>query len=63
MTTEQKVLASFGRQMMELAMVEKNDMIANALSRVGEHLAERASVDGLEPVDHKVIAYAHGKIN
>jgi len=63
MNTEERKISRFGRQMMDLAAMERNDAIANALSRVGEHLAEKASIEGLTDLDKKVIRYANQKIN
>jgi len=63
MTMQQRIVCNFGRKMMDLAALETNDTIANALARVGERLAETASIDGLTDVDHKIIRYAHQKIS
>lgn len=65
MTAEQKRVSSFGRKMMDFS--EKGDSatpleILNAFSRVGEHLAEKATTKGLSDIDKQVIKYAMKKI-
>lgn len=63
MTPAQRLIANFGRTMMDMAAIEKNDTISNAYARVGEHLAEKASFKGLNKLDHEIIAYAKARSN
>lgn len=63
MTPAQRNVSNFGRKMMEMAATEKNDMISNALARVGEHLAEKSSVKGLTTVDLQLIRFAKARAN
>lgn len=58
MTNNQVRIADFGRRMMDLAAVHQNDQISNELSRIGNRLAETASLDGLTELEKKVIRYA-----
>lgn len=61
MTPAQYTIANFGRTMMEMAAVEKNDMLSNNLARVGERLAEKASLKGLTDLDHQIIRFAKAR--
>lgn len=61
MTPAQRNISNFGRKMMDMAAVEKNDMISNALARIGEHLAEKSSVKGLSNLDLQIIRFAKAK--
>jgi hypothetical protein len=61
MTPNQRLIANFGRKMMDMAAIEKNDVLSNAFARVGEHLAERASFKGLTALDHDIIRFAKAR--
>jgi len=58
MTEQQRYIAAFGRKMMDLARHHDNDKISNELSRVGNQLAEKASLKDLTELDKKVIQFA-----
>lgn len=62
MSEKQKVIASFGRKM--IAFQEKGGNgktpleILNAFSRIGEEMAETASMKNLSDTDKMVVKYA-----
>lgn len=58
MTDRQRFISDFGRKMMYLAATEKNDTLSNAFARVGEELAEEASMKRLSELDHRIIRFA-----
>jgi len=58
MTENQRLIASFGRRMMDFAQFHSNDKISNELARVGYRLAETASLANLSDLDKKIIRYA-----
>lgn len=62
MTDRQRFISDFGRKMMFLAATEKNDVLSNAFARVGEELAERASMKGLTALDHDIIRFARTRM-
>jgi len=62
MTDRQRFISDFGRKMMFLAATEKQDVISNALARVGEHLSEKASMKGLTKIDHDIIRFAKNRL-
>lgn len=61
MTDQQRTIADFGRRMMYMAAVEKNDIFSNAMARVGERLAENASFKGLSDLDLQVVRYCYAR--
>lgn len=63
MTPAQRSISNFGRTMMHMAATEKNDMLSNALARVGEHLAEKSSFKGLNDLDRKIFRFAKTRTN
>jgi hypothetical protein len=58
MTDRQRFISDFGRKMMYLAATEKNDTLSNAFARVGEELAEEASMKCLSELDHQIVRFA-----
>ena len=58
MTDRQRFISDFGRKMMALAATEKNDMLSNAFARVGEFIAEEASMKRLSELDHQIVRFA-----
>jgi len=62
MTDRQRFIADFGRKMMFLAATEKEDVLSNAFARVGELLAENASMKGLTALDHEVVRFARTRL-
>lgn len=62
MTDRQRFISDFGRKMMFLAATEKNDVLSNAFARVGEELAEKASMKGLTALDHDVVRFARTRM-
>lgn len=62
MTDHQRFIADFGRKMMTLASTENNNVISNAFARVGEQLAEKASMKGLTALDYKVVGFAKARM-
>lgn len=62
MTDRQRFISDFGRKMMFLAATEKNDVLSNAFARVGEELAEKASMKGLTALDHDIVHFARTRM-
>ena len=62
MTDRQRFISDFGRKMMFLAATEKEDVISNAFARVGEELAEKASMKGLTALDHDIVRLARTRM-
>lgn len=61
MTVSQIKIANFGREMMNFSANNYGSApleILNAMSRVGEQLAETASLKNLSPADHMLLRYA-----
>lgn len=58
MTERQRFISDFGRKMMSLAATEQNDMLSNAFARVGEFIAEEASMKRLSELDHQIVRFA-----
>jgi hypothetical protein len=65
MTPKQKQISSFGRKMMTFSENGNQSIpleILNAFSRVGEHLAEKATIKGLSDADKQVVHFAIKKL-
>ena len=66
MTADQRRVSTFGRKMVSFS--EKNVKqdtpleILNAFSRVGEHLAEKATMKGLSDLDKQIVRFAVKKL-
>ena len=62
MTARQKTISNFGRRMMQFSQeTSPKDVpleILNAMSRIGEELAETCEVKNLSKTDVQVIKYA-----
>lgn len=60
MTARQKTISNFGRRMMQISEENLTNIpleICNAMSRIGEELAETAQVKNLTNEDRMVILY------